>query len=129
MNFGFSEEQDLLRSSVRRFLDERCPLEEVPRLSETSPGYCDAQWAELAALGWPRTVDWSRPRGPRTRRTSKRFAWTVRATRRSWPDHGLFALGSNRLYVHRGTGFYGFPLRVGVPGEASLMELIVNEAD
>ena len=56
MNFGFSEEQDLLRSSVRRFLDERCPLEEVRRLSETSSGYGDAQWAELAALGWPTTV-------------------------------------------------------------------------
>jgi hypothetical protein len=56
------------------------------------------------------------------------FDWTV-LTRSPWPDHGLFALGSNRLYVHRGTGFYGFPLRVGVPGEASLMELIVNEED
>ena len=42
-----------------------------------------------------------------------------------WPDHGLFARGSNRLYVHRGTGFYGFPLRVGVPGEASVLELVV----
>ena len=40
------------------------------------------------------------------------------------PDHGLFARGSNRLYVHRGTGFYGFPLRVGVPGEHSLLELV-----
>ena len=49
--------------------------------------------------------------------------WTVlRRTR--WPDHGLFAHGSNRLYVHRGTGFYGFPLRVGVPGEASLLEVL-----
>jgi hypothetical protein len=37
-------------------LDERCPLGEVPRLSETFPGYCDAQWAELAALGGPTTV-------------------------------------------------------------------------
>lgn len=53
------------------------------------------------------------------------FDWTV-LSRSAWPDHGLFALGSNRLYVHRGTGFYGFPLRVGVPGEASVMELIVN---
>jgi predicted MPP superfamily phosphohydrolase len=48
--------------------------------------------------------------------------WTVlRRTR--WPDHGLFARGASRLYVHRGTGFYGFPLRVGVPGEASVLEL------
>ncbi|MCG8592681.1 MAG: metallophosphoesterase [Proteobacteria bacterium] len=50
--------------------------------------------------------------------------WTVLSGTR-WPDHGLFARGSSRLYVHRGTGFYGFPLRVGVPGEASILELIV----
>jgi predicted MPP superfamily phosphohydrolase len=49
--------------------------------------------------------------------------WTVLARSR-WPDHGLFGHGKNRLYVHRGTGFYGFPLRIGVPGEASLLELL-----
>jgi predicted MPP superfamily phosphohydrolase len=48
--------------------------------------------------------------------------WTV-LSRSRWPDHGLFARGASRLYVHRGTGFYGFPLRVGVPGEASVLEL------
>lgn len=37
------------------------------------------------------------------------------------PDHGLWRQGSNRLYVHRGTGFYGFPLRLGVSGELSLL--------
>jgi predicted MPP superfamily phosphohydrolase len=52
--------------------------------------------------------------------------WTV-LTRSRWPDHGLFGNGSNRLYVHRGTGFYGFPMRVGVPGEASLLELVLPE--
>ena len=51
--------------------------------------------------------------------------WTV-LSRTRWPDHGLFAHGSNRLYVHRGTGFYGFPMRVGVPGELSLIELITR---
>lgn len=51
--------------------------------------------------------------------------WTVLARSR-WPDHGLFAHGTSRLYVHRGTGFYGFPLRVGVPGEASLLEVEVG---
>jgi predicted MPP superfamily phosphohydrolase len=50
--------------------------------------------------------------------------WTV-LSRTAWPDHGLFGHGSNRLYVHRGTGFYGFPLRIGVPGEASLLEVVV----
>jgi hypothetical protein len=39
------------------------------------------------------------------------------------PDHGLWARGTNRLYVHRGTGHYGFPLRVGVPAEESLLRV------
>lgn len=31
------------------------------------------------------------------------------------PDHGLWSRGRDRLYVHTGTGHYGFPLRLGVP--------------
>jgi predicted MPP superfamily phosphohydrolase len=52
--------------------------------------------------------------------------WTV-LRRTPFPDHGLFGHGANRLYVHRGTGFYGFPLRIGVPGEASCLEVVVRE--
>lgn len=37
------------------------------------------------------------------------------------PDHGLWAKGNDRLYVHRGTGHYGFPLRLGVPAEESVL--------
>lgn len=50
------------------------------------------------------------------------FDWTV-LSRTRWPDQGLFARGASRLYVHRGTGFYGFPLRIGVPAEHSLLEI------
>jgi hypothetical protein len=50
------------------------------------------------------------------------FDWTV-LSRTRWPDQGLFARGSSRLYVHRGTGFYGFPLRIGVPAEFSVLEI------
>lgn len=39
------------------------------------------------------------------------------------PDHGLWARGRDRLYVHRGTGHYGFPVRLGVPGEESLLRV------
>ena len=53
--------------------------------------------------------------------------WTV-LSRSRWPDHGLFGHGASRLYVHRGTGFYGFPLRVGVPGELSLVEVLPRGA-
>jgi predicted MPP superfamily phosphohydrolase len=39
------------------------------------------------------------------------------------PDHGLWSRGKDRLYIHRGTGHYGFPLRLGVPPEESVLEL------
>ncbi len=37
------------------------------------------------------------------------------------PDHGLWALGRNRMYIHRAQGHYGYPIRLGVPAEQSLM--------
>ena len=39
------------------------------------------------------------------------------------PDHGPWAKGSNRLYVHRAQGHYGYPIRLGVPAEQSLMQV------
>lgn len=52
MNFGFSEEQELLRSEVRKFLDQRAPLDEVRKISESDQGYSPEQWAQIAELGW-----------------------------------------------------------------------------
>jgi predicted MPP superfamily phosphohydrolase len=46
---------------------------------------------------------------------------TIVSALTSLPDHGFWAHGRNRLYVHRGTGHYGFPLRVGVPAERSML--------
>ena len=48
MNFAFSEEQDELRTSVRRFLDDKSPETEVRRLMETTDGYDPAVWAQMA---------------------------------------------------------------------------------
>ena len=39
MNFAFSEEQDELRKSVKRFLEDKSPETEVRRLMETTEGY------------------------------------------------------------------------------------------
>jgi predicted MPP superfamily phosphohydrolase len=39
------------------------------------------------------------------------------------PDHGYWARGRDRMYVHRGTGHYGFPLRLGVPAEESVLHV------
>src|SRR5580693_605596 len=48
MNFAFSEEQDELRKSVRRFLDDKSPETEVRRLMETVDGYDPAVWTQMA---------------------------------------------------------------------------------
>jgi len=47
--------------------------------------------------------------------------WTLMRAFVKAPDHGFWARGSDRLYVHRGTGHYGFPLRLGVPAEESML--------
>ncbi len=52
MNFGFSEEQDLLRREVRKLLDEQCPMKEVRRLGESPDAHSPALWKQLAELGW-----------------------------------------------------------------------------
>lgn len=49
--------------------------------------------------------------------------WTVAGFIAKIPDHGLWGSGTNRLYVHRGTGHYGFPLRLGVPAEESILSV------
>jgi len=48
VNFAFSEEQDELRRSVRRFLEDKSPVTEVRRLMETTDGYDPKVWAQMA---------------------------------------------------------------------------------
>jgi alkylation response protein AidB-like acyl-CoA dehydrogenase len=53
MNFDFSEEQDMLRSEARKFLEGRCPLTTVRAvLDDPARGYDEALWQELVAQGW-----------------------------------------------------------------------------
>ncbi len=52
MNFGFTEEQELLRAEVRKFLDQNCPLEEVRKIAETEEGYSKSYFRRAAELGW-----------------------------------------------------------------------------
>lgn len=54
-------------------------------------------------------------------------SWTV-PRMVDMPDHGLWAKGSDRLYVHRGTGHYGFPLRLGVPAEEGVIHVHFQRA-
>jgi len=52
MNFGFTEEQELLRQEVRKFLDASCDREAVRRIADTSEGYSKPLWGQIAELGW-----------------------------------------------------------------------------
>ncbi len=52
MNFGFTEEQELLRQEVRKFLDANAPMEAVRKLAETPEGFSRALWQQIGALGW-----------------------------------------------------------------------------
>jgi alkylation response protein AidB-like acyl-CoA dehydrogenase len=48
MNLAFSDEQEELRTAVRRFLAEKSPESEVRRLMDTTEGYDLAVWRQMA---------------------------------------------------------------------------------
>jgi alkylation response protein AidB-like acyl-CoA dehydrogenase len=52
MDFGFSEEQDMLRQSVRDFLEAECPMTYVRQMMEDERGYSEDQWKKMVELGW-----------------------------------------------------------------------------
>jgi alkylation response protein AidB-like acyl-CoA dehydrogenase len=52
LDFGFSEEQEMLRRSARSLLEKECPSTVVRRLMEDERGYDPALWKKMAELGW-----------------------------------------------------------------------------
>jgi alkylation response protein AidB-like acyl-CoA dehydrogenase len=52
MNFGFNEEQELLRNTARKFFENECPSDTVRRLMETPEGISAELWKKLAEQGW-----------------------------------------------------------------------------
>src|SRR5713101_209466 len=52
MDFGFSEEQDLLRKSAADFLNKECPMTYVRQMMEDERGYSEELWNKMAKLGW-----------------------------------------------------------------------------
>jgi alkylation response protein AidB-like acyl-CoA dehydrogenase len=52
MDFGFSEEQEMLRQSARQFLEAECAMTYVRKMMEDERGYSDEQWRKMAELGW-----------------------------------------------------------------------------
>ncbi len=52
MDFGFTQEQEMLRTSARDFLTTECPPELVKQMAEDEKGYKPEMWAKMAELGW-----------------------------------------------------------------------------
>jgi len=52
MDFGFSDEQDMLRQIARDFLAENCPMTVVREMMEDERGYSPELWNKMAELGW-----------------------------------------------------------------------------
>jgi alkylation response protein AidB-like acyl-CoA dehydrogenase len=52
LDFGFSEEQEMLRESARGLLEKECPSTVVRRLIEDERGYDADLWRRMASLGW-----------------------------------------------------------------------------
>jgi alkylation response protein AidB-like acyl-CoA dehydrogenase len=51
MDFGFSDEQEALRATLRRFFETHSPSAEVRRLMESDAGFDPQVWKALAELG------------------------------------------------------------------------------
>jgi alkylation response protein AidB-like acyl-CoA dehydrogenase len=52
MDFGFSQEQELLRATARKFFESECTSEFVRARMAEPAGVTDAFWATLAEQGW-----------------------------------------------------------------------------
>ena len=52
VDFGFSEEQEMLRQSARALLEKECPSTVVRKLMEDESGFDPALWKKMAELGW-----------------------------------------------------------------------------
>ena len=52
MNFGFTEEQELLRKTARDFLADHAPIKRAREVMEGPESQAPEIWSEMAELGW-----------------------------------------------------------------------------
>ena len=52
MDLGLSEEQEMLKTLARDFLQKECPKRLVRQLDESDEGYSPELWHKMAELGW-----------------------------------------------------------------------------
>src|SRR5918996_1404346 len=52
MDFGFNEEQEMLRATARKFLENECTSEFVRKRMAEDAGITEEFWTKLAEQGW-----------------------------------------------------------------------------
>jgi alkylation response protein AidB-like acyl-CoA dehydrogenase len=52
MNFGLTDEQQILSNVARRFIEERAPMPKVRDVMESPEAFDENLWSEMAGLGW-----------------------------------------------------------------------------
>jgi alkylation response protein AidB-like acyl-CoA dehydrogenase len=52
MDLGLNEEQEMLKTLARDFLQKECPKQLVKQLDESDAGYSPELWRKMAELGW-----------------------------------------------------------------------------
>lgn len=52
VSFAPTDDQDLIRSTARQFLEDRVPMEKVRELMMSDTGFDPVIWKEMADLGW-----------------------------------------------------------------------------
>ena len=53
MDFGFSEEQEMLRDAAKRFLADNCSTKFVRKMMADETAHDPGFWQKLVDLGWP----------------------------------------------------------------------------
>ncbi len=52
MDYGFTEEQEMLRKAARDFLVSECPKSVGKEMAVDERGYLPDVWSKMAGLGW-----------------------------------------------------------------------------
>lgn len=52
MDFGFNSDQEIIRDTARKFLENECPKEKTRELMKSHKGFDDGIWKQMVELGW-----------------------------------------------------------------------------
>lgn len=52
MDFGFNSDQEMIRETARKFLENECPREKIREIMESEKAYDPDLWKQMVEMGW-----------------------------------------------------------------------------